>query len=418
MKINKKGFTLIELIAVIVIMGILMMIAIPAVSRTIENSRKEAFVNVAKNYLKAIKTNISTDDVQCLVNGEWEYISGVPDGVYYFMIDSTKNGTQELMESGGKSPWGNKDVRGYVKWEKKSEVDANGNSQTKFTYKMVFTDSGKVGFTSELGENSISKGRVSMNNSSVAATYPSDENAVACALTGFSLEYSDVEFTVNGVQYKSAYPTWGQWVGNSGLSSTENNAIWIGCESPHYIYKKGNNTCSNPGEYIYEEGVNKPIKSSEKIKQGVNYLSDNVCFAAGTKVELGNGVLENIEDINIGDFVSTYNITMNRYEKNKVIDKFKTLTYREMVTVYVGFERIKSTSQHLYYVKNKGWVKAKDLRSNDILLSSDGTTKIVSKVVNNGYEKEYVYNLDIDANNNYFVGMNKVLVHNAGGPVC
>ena len=50
------------------------------------------------------------------------------------MIDSTKNGTQELMESGGKSPWGNKDVRGYVKWEKKSEVDANGNSQTKFTY--------------------------------------------------------------------------------------------------------------------------------------------------------------------------------------------------------------------------------------------------------------------------------------------
>ena len=55
---------------------------------------------------------------------------------------------------------------------------------------------------------------------------------------------------------------------------------------------------------------------------------------------------------------------------------------------------------------------------NDILLSSDGTTKIVSKVVNNGYEKEYVYNLDIDANNNYFVGMNKVLVHNAGGPVC
>ena len=54
MKINKKGFTLIELLAVIVIMGILMMIAIPAVSRTIENSRKEAFVNVAKNYLKAI----------------------------------------------------------------------------------------------------------------------------------------------------------------------------------------------------------------------------------------------------------------------------------------------------------------------------------------------------------------------------
>ena len=44
-KINSKGFTLVELLAVIVIMGILMMVAIPAVTRTIENSRKDTFIN-------------------------------------------------------------------------------------------------------------------------------------------------------------------------------------------------------------------------------------------------------------------------------------------------------------------------------------------------------------------------------------
>ena len=36
---NNKGFTLVELLAVIVIMGILMMVSIPSVKGTIDNSR-------------------------------------------------------------------------------------------------------------------------------------------------------------------------------------------------------------------------------------------------------------------------------------------------------------------------------------------------------------------------------------------
>ena len=46
---NNRGFTLVELLAVIVIMGILMMVAIPSVTRTIENSRKDTFVDIAKS---------------------------------------------------------------------------------------------------------------------------------------------------------------------------------------------------------------------------------------------------------------------------------------------------------------------------------------------------------------------------------
>ena len=40
---NKKGFTLVELIAIIVILGVVLVIAIPTVSNIVENSRIESF---------------------------------------------------------------------------------------------------------------------------------------------------------------------------------------------------------------------------------------------------------------------------------------------------------------------------------------------------------------------------------------
>ena len=47
---NRRGFTLMELLAVITILGILLLIAIIGVSRVVENSRRDAFANTAQSY--------------------------------------------------------------------------------------------------------------------------------------------------------------------------------------------------------------------------------------------------------------------------------------------------------------------------------------------------------------------------------
>ena len=111
---NNKGFTLVELLAVIVIMGILMMVAIPSVTRTIENSRKDTFVDIAKSYANAARTLWTSDNLTC--NGVVS--SAVDDGNYYILINS-KEGAKEslpvLVDQGGKSSWGNRDVNGYVR---------------------------------------------------------------------------------------------------------------------------------------------------------------------------------------------------------------------------------------------------------------------------------------------------------------
>ncbi len=60
---NKKGFTLVELLAVIVVLAVILAIAIPNVLGIIDNARKDSFASTAKMMIEAAKT-VATSKAQ------------------------------------------------------------------------------------------------------------------------------------------------------------------------------------------------------------------------------------------------------------------------------------------------------------------------------------------------------------------
>lgn len=58
---NKKGFTLVELLAVIVILAILLAIAVPQVTQYITKSRKDSLTATAKDFVDAVRKDATSE---------------------------------------------------------------------------------------------------------------------------------------------------------------------------------------------------------------------------------------------------------------------------------------------------------------------------------------------------------------------
>lgn len=58
-KTVKRAFTLIELLAVIIILGVLMIIAIPSVTSYISESRKSSYISTVKNTINSMRTKVN-----------------------------------------------------------------------------------------------------------------------------------------------------------------------------------------------------------------------------------------------------------------------------------------------------------------------------------------------------------------------
>lgn len=68
-KLNNKGFTLVEVLAVIVILGVLATITVPAVSTVIEQNKENSYENLQKSIIAAAKIYISDNKYEITLGG-------------------------------------------------------------------------------------------------------------------------------------------------------------------------------------------------------------------------------------------------------------------------------------------------------------------------------------------------------------
>jgi len=131
---RKNGFTLIELLAVIIILGILMIIAIPSVTQYINNSRKSAYVDTAKEIISGTRNLVNKGDLEMFDT----------NATYYIPIEAI--GT----ENGQKSPYGDFEEAYVV-------VTYNGSNYTYYWLSVDETGQGVKNITraDKLDEDSI-----------------------------------------------------------------------------------------------------------------------------------------------------------------------------------------------------------------------------------------------------------------------
>jgi Pretoxin HINT domain len=77
--------------------------------------------------------------------------------------------------------------------------------------------------------------------------------------------------------------------------------------------------------------------------------------------------------------------------------------YMPIWHVHVEDQVIRTTSEHPFYVWNKGWIAARELMVGDLLRSHDGQFVVVKDICEGGYE-EAVYNCRINEYHTYFIG--------------
>lgn len=108
----KKGFTLVELLAVITLLAVIGLIAVPVVNRTINSSKEKAYnaqveeiKNAARSWASEHLNEVLEDDVSCPTNTSIVNITTVT-------VDTLKNGG--YIPKKAKSPKNDTNLSGYV----------------------------------------------------------------------------------------------------------------------------------------------------------------------------------------------------------------------------------------------------------------------------------------------------------------
>ncbi|MBO5138242.1 MAG: type II secretion system protein [Bacilli bacterium] len=211
---KNKGFTLVEVLAVFVIMGILTLITIPAVQSMISNSKKEAMIEIANRYLTAFEQQLNNKEylVETIYDKENEYIYegekiyGKKTPSEKMLCDIPPIGYYTIapisiitVESGKSiSPWGfnfNNNSSVIIINKKTSDTEIGDEAIGELTYYIYISDEENNGILKyhskpELSSDIVSiSGELAKNKEDNSTNSPNQSDTVSNKLTIDNIRY-------------------------------------------------------------------------------------------------------------------------------------------------------------------------------------------------------------------------------------
>lgn len=141
------GPSILGIIIAVAIVGLFVFIifgGIFAASGSIDNSRKDTYVDTARAYTNVIKNAVAADEIKC-----GNVYSKLEAGVYYYSFTTASGSSaSKILEQGGKSPWGNGNVSGQIIILKNVQ---GSYSRTEYAIVMVDEEGRGIGSFDNLG---------------------------------------------------------------------------------------------------------------------------------------------------------------------------------------------------------------------------------------------------------------------------
>lgn len=263
---NKKGFTLVEILAVIIVLILIMLIAITAVNKVIEKARRKAFVADTISIKKAGLAKYASDRLDGKLKDD--VMNGsVPGHVYYSIEDSLVG-----------------------KYFEKDDSEYTGIVDV--CYALDCTYNAKVWITN--GEFYIEGGESEINQNSIADSFSGDYEEMINNAPAKNSEFAytgDIQTYVATKSGKYKLEVWGAQGGGSGQYYGGYGAY----ATSEINLNKGDKL------YIAVGGQGNPSQSGSNVPGGYNgggsFNNTNGSFASGggaTHIALVTGLLQSI----------------------------------------------------------------------------------------------------------------------------